>query len=119
MNNPLFDSVGYVMLSTSNVAMILMFQHQLLKHIEEESLTLNFDFWFTSSQLIYFLGALMIFLTFNYLTRKILPVETYSPENRKLLTQLWGVHNVLLFLSSLLTLGSILWISSHKKLASL
>jgi hypothetical protein len=114
-NAPLFDSMGYVILSMGIVIMIFMFLHQTLGHITEESLSLNFDFWFTSSQLIYFLGSFIIFLTFNYLTRKIMPTENYSPENRILLTRLWGVHNVLLFLSSLLTTSSVVWIASHKK----
>jgi len=115
---PLFDSMGYVILSVCIVIMIFMYLHQILSNVTEEALSLNFDFWFVSSQLIYFLGSFIIFLTFNYLTRKILPAELYSEENRTLLTNLWGVHNVLLFLSSLLTLGSVIWIAFHKKLQS-
>jgi hypothetical protein len=115
---PLFDSMGYVILSVCIVIMIFMYLHQILSNVTEESLSLNFDFWFVSSQLIYFLGSFIIFLTFNYLTRKILTTELYLEENRVLLTKLWGVHNVLLFLSSLLTLGSVIWIAFHKKLQS-
>jgi len=115
---PLFDSMSYVILSICIVIMIFMYLHQILSNVTEEALSLNFDFWFVSSQLIYFLGSFIIFLTFNYLTRKILPDELYSDENRHLLTNLWGVHNVLLFLSSLLTLGSVIWIAFHKKLQS-
>jgi hypothetical protein len=92
-----------------------MFMHQILANVSEESLSMNFDFWFVSSLLIYNLGAFIIFLTFGYLTRKILPAELYSFENRDLVTAVWGVHNVLLFLSSLLTLASAVWISFHKK----
>jgi hypothetical protein len=111
----LFDSAGYVILSIGIVIMIFMFMHQILTNVTDESLLLNFDFWFVSAQLVYRLGAFIIFLTFNYLTRKILPAENYSSENRAILTKLWGVHNVLLFLSSLLTLGSVAWISFRKK----
>jgi hypothetical protein len=112
---PLFDSIGYVILSMCIVVMIFMFLHQVLSHVTEAPLLMDFDFWFVSSQLIYFLGSFIIFLTFNYLTRKILPAELYSHENRVLLTKLWGVHNVLLFLCSLLTLSGILWIASGRK----
>jgi len=112
----LFDSTGYVILSVGIVVMIFMFMHQILTNVSDESLWFNFEFWFVSSLLIYFLGSFVIFLSFNYLTRRILPDELYVPENRDLLTALWGVHNVLLFLSSLLTLGSVLWISFRKKL---
>lgn len=117
-DTPLFDSLGYVILSMAIVIMIFLFLHQILSHVTEESLAMNFDFWFISSQLIYFLGSFIIFLTFNYLTRRILPAELYSHENRVLLTNLWGVHNVLLFLSSLLTTFAVIWISFRKKLPS-
>jgi hypothetical protein len=114
-SSPLFDSTGYAILSTGIVIMIFMYMHQILTNVSDESLWLNFEFWFVASLMIYFLGSFIIFLTFNYLTRKILPDELYSLENRHLLDAVWGVHNVLLFLGSLLTLGSVLWISSHKK----
>jgi hypothetical protein len=112
---PLFDSTGYAILSVCIVIMIFMYLHQILSHVTEDALSLNFDFWFVCSQLIYFLGSFIIFLTFNYLTRKIMPAEYYSEENRILITWVWGVHNVLLFLSSLLTLASVVWIVFHKK----
>jgi len=114
-NTQLFNSTAYAILSTGIVIMIFLFLYQILTHVSEESLTLNFDFWFVSSLLIYHLGAFIIFLSFGYLTRQILTPENYSHENRAMLTKLWGVHNVLLFLSSFLTLGSAAWISYRKK----
>lgn len=113
-----FDSLGYVLLSLDVVIMTFMYLHQLLTNVTEESLALNFDFWFVCSQLMYFLGAFVIFLTFNHLTQKVLPDESYFQEhnqNRSILTWLWGVHNVLLFLSSLTTAGSVLWIALLKR----
>jgi len=115
---PLFDSTGYVILSTGIVIMIFMFMHQILSNVSDKSLLVNFEFWYVASLMIYFLGSFVIFLTFGYLTRKILPAQLYSNENRDLLTAVWGVHNVLLFLGSLLTLGSLVWISFRKKLQS-
>jgi hypothetical protein len=112
----LFDSTAYVILSTGIVIMIFMFMHQILTNVSDKSLWANFEFWFVSSLMIYFLGSFVIFLTFSYLTRKILPAQLYSLENRDLVTAVWGVHNVLLFLGSLLTLGSLIWISFRKKL---
>jgi hypothetical protein len=61
----LFDSNAYVMLSLGVVIMIFMYMHQLLSNISDEPLSLNFDFWFVSAQLIYHLGSFIIFLTFN------------------------------------------------------
>lgn len=116
--SPLFDSTAYVILSIGVVIMIFMFMHQILTNVSDKSLLVNFEFWFVASLMIYFLGSFVIFLTFTYLTRKILPAQLYSAENRQLLTAVWGVHNVLLFLGSLLTLGSLVWISFRKKLQS-
>lgn len=113
-----FDSMAYVILSTCVVVMIFMYVHQLLNNITIEPLTMNFDFWVISSQLIYFLGSFIIFLSFDYITRKFLPGGIYQNDHRAITHSLWGVHNVLLFLSSILTGGSIVWIVAHKKLSS-
>jgi hypothetical protein len=117
-NNSVFDSIGYVFLSVGVMMMIFLYLHQLLTNVTEEPLSQNFDFWFSASQMIYHLGAFAIFLSFNYLTKKILNSELYSRDNRAVLGWLWGAHNVLLFLSTLITIGGILWISSRKKSSS-
>ena len=109
-----FDSLGYVLSSIVIVIMIFMFLSQTLANVTEDLLSMNFNFWYVASQLIYQLGAFIVFLTFNYLTKKILTAD-YSHENRAVLTKLWGLHNVLLFLSALLTIFGVLWTFSHKK----
>jgi hypothetical protein len=76
----IFDSTAYVLLSSGIVIMAFMFMHQVLTHVTEEVLSMNFDFWFICSQLVYFLGAFAIFLTYNYLTQKIIE-GFYSWEN--------------------------------------
>jgi hypothetical protein len=116
---PVFDSAGYVILSMSVVFMAFMFMHQILTNITEEPLSHSFDFWFVSSQLFYYLGSFFIFLTYGYLTKKLLASNLYSYENRIYLSQLWRVHNVLLFLSALIISVSILWISFRRKSPSL
>jgi hypothetical protein len=116
---PIFDSMAYVLLSSGIVIMAFMYMHQILTYVTEEALSMNFDFWFVCSQLVYFLGAFAIFLTYNYLTEKILSTELYSFKNRRLLTHLWSVHNVLLFLSSLSTSFGIVWIAYRRKSPSL
>jgi hypothetical protein len=112
---PVFDSVGHVLLSAGVMLMVFLFMHQVFSNVKDELLSMNFDFWFVCSQMIYHLGAFAIFLTYNYLTKKILADGFYSPENRILLTKVWGVHNVLLFLSSLITAASVVWIAYHRK----
>lgn len=118
-NNPLFskdqlfDSMGYVISSMGITIMILMLIHQIMTNVNEEPLSLNFDFWFICSQMVYHLGSFVIFLTYNYLTQKIIPQYIY--KNRELLTYLWTIPNVLLFLSSLITCTGVLWIAYSRK----
>lgn len=114
-----FDSTAFVILSVGIVLMAFMYMHQLLTNVTEDPLLLNFDFWFVSAQLIYYLGSFFIFLTYGYLTQKILSSNLYSYENRIYLSQLWRVHNVLLFLTSLITSVGIVWISFLRKSRSL
>lgn len=117
--DPLFPSIGFVLSSLGVVVLIFIFLYQLMTHVKEGSLSLSFDFWFICSQLIYHLGAFAIFLTYNNLTSKFLTAQHFSDENRDILRYLWGVHNVLLFLGSLLTLFGILWIAYRRKSSSL
>jgi hypothetical protein len=114
-----FDSTAYVMVSSGIVLMAFLYMHQMLTNVTEEPLSLNFDFWFVSSQLFYHLGSFLIFLTYGYLTQKILTSDLYSYENRIYLSQLWRVHNVLLFLSSLFISAGILWTSFRRRSPSL
>jgi hypothetical protein len=114
----IFDSVGQVISSLGIVLLVLIFFRQTLSEVKTDSLTQNFDFWLSSAQLIYHLGAFGIFLTFDHFTSKILNPEFYTAENRQILTSLWGVHNVLLFLASLLTWVGVLWIVYRRKSSS-
>jgi hypothetical protein len=109
------DSTAFVILSIGIVFMSFMYMHQILTNVTEEPLSLSLDFWFVSAQLLYYLGSFFIFLTYGYLTQKLMTSSLYSPENRFYLGQLWIIHNVLLFLSSLIISASVLWISFRRK----
>lgn len=111
----IFDSVGYAITSMGIVLLIFLYLHQIFTNITEKSLFHDFDFWYVCSQLIYHLGAFFIFLMFHRLVEKIMSGDHYSHENRKILTHLWGIHNVLLFLGALLTTTGLLWILFRKK----
>lgn len=110
-----FDSTGYVLASAGIVVSIFFYFRDILKNVSDEPISHNFDFWFICAQLIYHLGNFGIFLSFNYLTHKILPAEHYSNDNRDMLTYLWGLHNVLLFVSAVVTAIGLAWISSQSK----
>lgn len=105
-----FDSMGYVVCSIAIIIMIFLYYHSLLNQITEEPLSHRFDFWFISSQFIYYVGSFGIFLTFNYLTRKVIENELYNKVNRRWLTYLWGVHNVLLAISVIVTGIGLMWV---------
>lgn len=109
-----FDSNAYTLLSVNIIALYIAYVMQIMQNVTEAPLSENIDFWLSASQILYFTGSFVIFLTFGYLTQKILD----DPSNQRVsfsLARLWGLHNVLLFLSSLLTVGGIAWILYRKK----
>jgi hypothetical protein len=109
----IIDSIGYALLSITISFLSFVYFYQLLKYVNEYNVWANFDFWLVSSYLLYFLGSFFIFLLYSNLTYNIL--DTYTLEQRKMLTILWSVHNVLLFLSSVTTLVSSIWIIYRSK----
>jgi len=110
----LFDSIGYALLSASVSIIAFMYFYDVLKNSTERRLWNDFDFWLVSGYLFYFLVSFAIFLTYHYLTNKIL--DTFTDEERNLLTVLWGVQNVLLFLSAITTLSGSLWTTFRNRL---
>ena len=112
---PTFDSMGNALLSVSIVIASFLYFHQILTNVSEVNILDNFDFWFISSYLLYYSGSFLIFLTYGYFTTRIMP--TYSYDERNLLTQLWAGHNILLFISSLITLSGTLWLIYRKRLS--
>jgi hypothetical protein len=114
-NDILFDSLGFVITSTGVVVLIFLYFHQIFTNVTEEELFLNFDFWFICSQLIYHLGSFGVFLTFQRLTERVITEKNYELTFRNMLTYLWGIHNVLLFLGSILTGGGLLWIAYRRR----
>jgi hypothetical protein len=111
----LFDSIGYSLLSASVATYVFMYFHQVLKNVTEVSILKDFNFWLSSSYLLYFVGSFIIFVNYYSLTNQIL--KTYTSEERQLLMALWGLHNVLLFLGALSLLTGSLWITYRRKLA--
>lgn len=107
------DSFGYSLLCVTIILIIFMYYHHVMNNITENRITYSFDFWLVSGYLLYFSGCFFIFLTWSYLTVRI--SDTYTDEQRTLLTMLWGVHNILLFLSATITLAGNSWITYRKK----
>jgi hypothetical protein len=111
----LFDSIGYSLVSASVVIYIFLYFHQLLNNVSDQNIFQDFNFWLSSGFLIYFLGNFIIFLTYHYFTLQIL--ATYTKAERDMLTNLWGLHNCLLFAGALSLLGGSLWIVYRRRSA--
>jgi hypothetical protein len=111
----LFDSMGYAILSASIAIYVFMYFHQVLKNVTEISILKEFNFWLSSSYLLYYIGNFFVFVSYYYLTTKV--INTLTKPQMDLLTALWGLHNVLLFLGALSLLTGSLWITYRKKSA--
>jgi hypothetical protein len=108
-----FDSLGYSLLSVSISIVCFMYFYQVFTHVTEKPIWYDFNFWLVSGYLFYFLVSFAIFLTYHQLTSNIL--DTYTSEERHLLTVLWGVHNCLLFISAVTALFGHLWITYRNR----
>lgn len=111
-----FDSTGYSVVTVFVVALCFVYFHQMLRHVSERKITLGIDFWIVAGYLLYYLGRFFIIQTYEYLTNKIM--HTYTHEERKILTLLWAIPNVFLFVSALLLLGGTIWINYRMKYRS-
>jgi len=81
-----------------------LYLHQLLVGMKEESLLRNFDFWLVCGFLFYFLGSFVIVLYYNH-------SNDYSGRG-----DMWLMHNIILFISSVFTLLVSLQISKRNNL---
>jgi predicted membrane protein len=109
----LFDSLGYAIVSASVAVYVFMYFHQVLKNVNEANILKEFNFWLASGYLVYFVGSFIIFVSYYYLTNKI--IQTYTRAERDVLTALWGLHNVLLFLGAISLLIGSLWVTYRKR----
>jgi hypothetical protein len=104
-----FNSISNAFLFLSVIIAALFYFHELLATVTEKNILLNFNLWVVSGYLVYFLGGFLIILSYSYFSDKL------SFEDRIILGNLWVVPNVLLFITSVLTLCSFLWIASQIK----
>lgn len=109
-----FDSIGFVITSTGIIVLIFLFLDQIMTNVTEEPLFNNFDFWFICVQLMYHLGSFAIFLSYNYYTHRFF--SEGSPDSfSRMMGYLWVVHNILLFVGSVITCAGVFWIYYRKK----
>lgn len=109
----LFDSFVSSISVLSLIILIFLYFQQLLRNVNEENILLDFDFWLLSGYLFYFLGSFFIILSWSHLSSRV--VNELTAEQKEQFSILWGVHNILLFLSALITLIGNVWITHYQK----
>lgn len=107
--HPYFHSFSNAFLFLCVVISSLLYLHELLNNMSEKNILLNFNLWVVSGYIIYFLGGFFIILSYGYFTDKF----TYG--QRPILGTLWSILNVLLFITSTITLLSHVWIAYRTK----
>ncbi len=88
-----YNNYVYAISFITIVLYSLLYLHQLLINLKEESLLLNFDFWLVCGYLLYFLGSFIIILYYNYYT-----------SNKIARGDLWAMHNTILFICAAFTM---------------
>ena len=99
-----YNAVVYCISFITIVSYSLLYLHQLLLNMQEESLLLNFDFWLACGYLLYFLGSFIIVLYYNH------------SNDFKLRGNMWQMHNIILFICAAVTLYVSLRISKKNNL---
>lgn len=111
--NNYFNSIGFAMLSLSIVIYAFLFFQQKIRNISEKPIYDFVDFWVVGGYLISYSGSFLVFLTYYYLTQKFFLSQSENLQQQ--LTLIWGIPNILLFISSLFTLTGLIWIRWRKK----
>ncbi len=111
-----FNSIGFAMLGFSVTVYCFFFFHEKLNNVTETNIYDSIDFWIICGLFIAFSGSFIVFLTYHYLTIKI--TEHQTDEDASLLTVLWMVPNVFLFINSLISLTGYIWVYYRKKFIS-
>ncbi|KAA9034547.1 hypothetical protein FW778_22180 [Ginsengibacter hankyongi] len=98
-----FNDQEYAICFISIVMYALLYFDQLLRNVTEQDILFQFDFWLVSGYLVYFLGSFIIILFYR-------SVDIDDSGN------VWALQNIILFLSSVVTLAGYLKIPSPKRM---
>lgn len=91
------NNYGYAIIYLSIVIYALFYFENVISNVSERNLLHQFDFYLTSSYLLYYLSCFFIIFFYDNV-----------PINQRAL--LWSLQNAILFLSSALTMSGSLWI---------
>lgn len=96
------NNLVYSIVFISIVVYALLYFEQLIRNVNELNLLTQFDFWLVSGFLLYFFSSFFIVLFY----------DDIDINQRALL---WALQNIILFLSSILTITGSLWIYYQKE----
>lgn len=91
----------YALVYISIIIFSIFYFENVLRNVNESNLLHRLDFWLVTGYFIYFFSCFFIIFLYDHVTIH-------------LRSTLWSVQNVILFLTSLTTLLSILWIVRMK-----
>jgi len=111
-----FNSIGFSSLGLSVTVCCFLFFHERLSNVSEANIYDSIDFWVICGLFIAYSGSFIVFLTYHYLTLRIMSNPTL--KERQLLTILWGVPNIFLFINSLISLSGYIWVLYRRKFIS-
>lgn len=107
--NKYFNSISTAVFFLSVLVCSFMFFQELLNNMTEKSILFNFDMWLVSGYILYFLGSFFIILSYDYFSNK------FNYHQQLILGDLWAIQNSLLFIASIIALGSHIWITYQNK----
>jgi len=105
-----FNSLGCSVFFLLAVLYCFIYLRQLLKDPGEERIMAKFDFWYVSGSFLYFSGGFCIVASYKHLTA-IIPEAQQS-----MLANIWSLQNILLFISSMVTIYGLIWTGYTKQL---
>ena len=106
-NNSAFNSIGFATGSLFILMSCFIYFKERLILLDLQNTPTVSNIWVFVSFLFYYVGSFFIFLTYKILTQK--GIHTNLLEERKSLGTLWGIHNIIYFISCLIaTFGLLL-----------
>jgi hypothetical protein len=97
-----YNNQVYAFCFLSIVFYSLLYFYQLIRNVTELNILHQFDFWLISGYLLYFLSCFFVILV-------------YGHAHVDLRRVIWAIQNIILFLSSVITITGNLWINYHRK----
>ncbi len=106
-DNMTFNSTGFSLASLIIIVYSFMYFKEKIALADVQHVFFDKIFWIITGFFIYYFGCFFIFLTFKFLTLN--GILTDVIEERKSLGTLWGIQNIIYFLSCISISIGILW----------